>query len=508
MISNPFPRRLLLISLLCFGLPLLRSDITLPAIISDHMVLQRDRECSLWGLADPGEQVTVRIAGEQRTTRANPEGKWSLLLPRLTEAGPFILTIEGLNKITINDVLAGEVWLGSGQSNMELRVSQSQNFEAEKLSANFPLLRMFKEESAIASTEQFKGKGRWVICTPATVGQFSATLYFFGREIHRTLGHPVGLINSSVGGTPIESWISPAAQEAAVELKPFFAEREIAMRNFDAEAEAKKYQQALATWKEQSAKAKTPEEIPRKPVDPVELHYRWNNVGGLFNGKIAPLIPFTIRGAVWYQGEANAGDKAWHYRYQLPLLINEWRRRWGDDFPFAWVQLPNIAITGREWPLIREGMLQTLRLPNTGMTVNIDIGDPKEIHPANKQEIGRRLSLWALAEVYRHSEIEWSGPLFAGYEKRGREIVISFTHAAGGLVARDGALCGFVIATADRLWLPAIARLEGDKVVVSHPDIADPIAVRYAWENNPPCSLFNTAGLPASPFRTDDWPIR
>jgi sialate O-acetylesterase len=497
---------LVLLPVLAVGLPRLLGEIKLPAIISDHMVLQRDRECALWGLADPGEQVTARIAGEERTTRAGPEGKWSLRLPRLTDVGPFVLTIAGRNSITVTDVIAGEVWLGSGQSNMELRVSQARDFESEKKDATFPLLRMFKEESPIAATEQFHGKGRWVVCTPDSVGQFSAALYFFGREIHRVLGRPIGLINSSVGGTPIESWISPAAQETAEELKPFFAQREIAERNFDAAAEAKKYQQALATWKEQSAHAKNPQEIPRKPVDPVELHNRWSNVGGLFNGKIAPLIPFTIRGAVWYQGEANAGDKAWHYRYQLPLLITEWRRRWGDDFPFAWVQLPNIAISGRDWPLIREGMLLTLRLPNTGMTVNIDIGDPNEIHPANKQEIGRRLSLWALAEVYGHRDIEWSGPLFAGCEKRGREILIHFTHAASGLVAKDGTLRGFVIAGSDHRWLPGTARLEGNQVVVSHPNVAEPVAVRYAWENNPPCTLYNTADLPASPFRTDDWP--
>jgi sialate O-acetylesterase len=500
------PSGWLLALVFALGTSPLPGEVKLPAVISDHMVLQRGRECALWGLADPGERVTARIAGETRTTQTGPDGKWSLRLPPLMEAGPFTLTVEGRNTISVSDILAGEVWLGSGQSNMELRVNQAANPDQEKAAANFPQLRMFTEESPIAATEQFQGKGRWVVCTPERVGQFSAALYFFGREIHRALNCPVGLINSSVGGTPIESWISPATQEAAEELKPFFAQRALAERQFDAKVEAEKYQVALAAWKEKAAQAKNPADIPRKPVDPVELHYRWNNVGGLFNGKIAPLIPYTIRGALWYQGEANAGEKAWHYRYQLPLLITEWRHRWGDEFPFAWVQLPNIAITGRDWPLIREGMLQTLRLPRTGMTVNIDIGDPKEIHPKNKQEIGRRLSLWALAEVYQRREIEWSGPLFAGFEKQGREIAIRFDHVGSGLVAKEGQLRGFMIAAADRRWLPGVARLAGKKVIVSHPDIPDPVAVRYAWENNPPCSLYNAAGLPASPFRTDDWP--
>ena len=489
------------------GFSSLQADVKLPAIFSDHMVLQQDQECAIWGWASPGETVIATIADEKRFVEADREGRWAMKLPRLTGPGPYALTVRGKNTITIVDVLAGEVWIGSGQSNMALTVGQAQNFDGEKAAANFPHLRMFTEESSTANTEQLEGRGRWVVCSPATVGRFSAALYFFGREIHRSLAMPIGLINSSVGGTPIESWIPPEAQYASEALKPFFAAAKITAANFDAVAAQKKYERDLATWNEAVAKAKDSKQVPRKPVNMVEVQTRWSDVGGLFNGKIAPLIPFTIRGAVWYQGEANAGsDKARFYQYQLPLLITEWRRRWGYDFPFAWVQLPNLALGGRDWPLVREGMLKTLAVPNTGMTVNIDIGDPQEIHAKNKQEIGRRLSLWALAEVYQHHEIAWSGPLFTAFEKKGCNLIIRFAHTDGGLVAKTMELRGFMIAGEDREWRPATARIDGDKVIVTNPDITDPVAVRYAWENNPTCTLYNAAGLPASPFRTDDWP--
>ena len=371
------------------GLASLRADVQLPAIFSDHMVLQQKQECAIWGWARPGERVSATIADKTRSTDASIDGRWAMQLPALTEPGPYSLTISGENSITIVDVLAGEVWLGSGQSNMELTVGQAQDFAGEKAAADFPRLRLFREESPTAKTEQFPGKGRWVVCSPETVGRFSATLYFFGREIHRFLTTPVGLINSSVGGTPIESWIPPEAQYASEKLKPFFAEATIAAANFNAAAAQEKYERELAAWHDAVAAAKNPQSAPRKPVNLVDVWARWSDVGGLFNGKIAPLIPFTIRGAVWYQGEANAGnDKARFYQYHLPLLITEWRRRWGYDFPFAWVQLPNLAVTGRDWPLIREGMLKSLAVPHTGMTVNIDIGDPHEIHAKNKQEIG------------------------------------------------------------------------------------------------------------------------
>lgn len=492
----------------------LKAEIKLPAIFSDHMVLQRDVEIPVWGWADAGESVTVSLSKEGAASKepiqthsatADAKGKWSLKLSKLKEAGTLEMLVMGKNSIAIQDVLVGEVWLGSGQSNMAMTVSRASQFEEESKNAMFPRIRMFKEESASSATEQKEGRGKWQICSPESVGTFSATLYFFGREIHKSLEVPVGLINSSVGGTPIEAWISPAAQNASEELKPFF---EMTKANSSvSEVIQKKYERNLAKWKEEAAKAKENKQRPgRPPVNPSDKLDRKNDVGGLFNGKIAPLIPFAIRGAVWYQGEANSTpEKAPFYGTQLKLLISDWRARWQSEFPFAWAQLPNFGGPGREWPLVREGMLKTLALPNTGMGINIDIGEEKNIHPTNKQEVGRRLSLWALGAVYQSKVDSISGPLPAGNEIRGKELVLKFSHADGGLVAKNGDLTGFVVAGPDKQWKPAKARIEKDQVILTSSEVSEPVAARYAWENFPSCNLYNGAGLPASPFRTDDW---
>lgn len=483
------------------------ADVSLPAVFSDHMVLQREVEVPVWGWAEPGEQVTVSIAGQSPSATAGADGKWMVKLAPMKTGEPATLTVKGRNEITLQDVLVGEVWLGSGQSNMAMTVSGAKDYEKEQAASNLPLIRMFKEESGAAETEQKIGKGSWVICSPETVGRFSATLFFFGREIHRSVGGPVGLINSSVGGTPIESWIAPAAQKSAPELRDFFStatKENAAMASPEA---VKAYEAALAKWTEAAKKARAEKKpLPRKPRNPAEVAERKGNVGGLFNGKIAPLIPYAIRGAIWYQGEANSTPaKAPFYGRQLPLLVTDWRKRWGYEFPFAWAQLPNFEGPGRDWPTVREGMLKTLSVPKTGMGVNIDIGEAKNIHPKNKQEVGRRLSLWALGTVYGKEVPSTSGPLPGGHEIRGGEVVVTFSHADGGLVAKDGDLEGFLIAGKDRQWKPAQARIDGDQVIISNPEVKAPAAVRYAWENFPTCNLYNGAGLPASPFRTDDW---
>ena len=481
--------------------------VKLPAIISDHMVLQQDATLPIWGWAEAGEEVIVSVAGTTERTKADAAGKWSVKLGKLKAGGPHTLTVKGTNELTVNDVLVGEVWLGSGQSNMAMRVNGAKDYELEKPAANWPQVRMFTESSGAATTAQAGGAGAWVVCAPETVGAFSATLYFTGRELHKVLGVPVGLINSSVGGTPIESWIAPEAQKASAELQGFFAETEKAEAAVDIEKAKAKYVKDLAAWTEAAKLARTEKKpAPRKPQDPVALRAKKGNVGGLFNGKIAPLIPYAIRGALWYQGEANSTDpKAAYYGHQLALLVKDWRARWGYEFPMAWVQLPNFGGPGRNWPAVREGMLQTLKLPKTGMAVAIDIGEEKNIHPKNKQEVGRRLSLWALGEVYGKKVEATCGPLPAGHKVRGAEVALSFKHTDGGLVAKDGELKGFVVAGEDRQWKPAQARIDGAQVIVSSPEVKQPVAVRYAWENWPTCNLYNGAGLPASPFRTDDW---
>lgn len=485
-----------------------RADVKLPAIISDHMILQSGVEVPIWGNADAGEEVTVSIAGQSKIAKADAAGKWSVKLGKLKAAGEAqTLTVKGKNVVAVQDVLVGEVWLGSGQSNMAMLVSSAQNAEAEAAAAQLPAIRMFTVTSGPSASAEEDCKGSWQVCSPDTVGRFSATAFFFGRELHKALGVPVGLINSSVGGTPIESWISPEAQTRSPELKAANEAQEKAAPKFDPAAAKAKYESDLAKWKEAAAKAKAEgKPAPRPPRDPVAMRERKGNIGGLFNGKIAPLIPFAIRGALWYQGEANSGpDKAPLYHAQLRALVTDWRTRWGSEFPFAWVQLPNFGGPGRDWPTVREGMMKTLALPKTGMAITIDIGEEKNIHPKNKQEVGRRLSLWALGEVYGRKVATTSGPLPAGNKVRGSEMVLEFTHADGGLVAKDGELKGFTIAGEDKQWKPAQARIDGGKVIVTSAEVKQPAAARYAWENWPTCNLYNGAGLPASPFRTDDW---
>ena len=440
------------------------ADFKLASIFSDHAVFQRGAVMPIWGWTEAGAMVRVQFADQTKTATADAKGKWLVKLDALpASAEPRTLTVTSdatTNAITCRDILVGEVWLGSGQSNMELPVRRANNYAQEKASANLPEVRLYTEQSLATNKAQADGKGQWLVCTPDTVGGFSATLFFLGRELHQKLGVPVGLINSSVGGTPIERWIAPEAQAATKELDAFCS---------------------------------------TAPADKAGL-------GVLFNGMIAPLIPYAIRGTVWYQGETSAyPGRAPFYQFQLPLLVKDWRARWGYDFPFAWVQLPGYDDPRRNLPLVREAMLKTLSLPQTGMAITIDIRVRTNIHPTNKQEVGHRLALWALGTVYGLKVPSTSGPLPAAHEIRGEEVVLIFSHTEGGLVAKGGALTGFVIAGADKQWKTAPARIEGNTVVVSSPEVKTPVAVRYAWANYPNCNLYNGAGLPASPFRTDDW---
>jgi sialate O-acetylesterase len=487
------------------------ANVRLPAIFSEHMVLQQDVTVPVWGWADPGEEVTVTVGGQTKSTKANAEGKWSVQLAKLKSGEAVTLTVKGKNTLTVKDVLVCEVWLCSGQSNMGFTVNRANNFEQEKAAANFPSIRVFTVSSSVATTPQSDCVGRWSVCTPATVGSFSATAYFFGREIHKTTGRPVGLINSSVGGTPIESWTSWDAQKDKGDLKVIFDRWEKEKTTWDPAKAQAAYETQQSKWKVASAKAKeekkTAPRAPQKPVEPrLNTHYPAN----LFNGKIAPLIPFAIRGAIWYQGESNA-TLGHLYHLQLTTMIQDWRKRWGYDFPFGWVQLPDFKAPQKEavehtgWVMVREGMLKSLSLPKTGMAVALGLGEANDIHPTNKQDVGKRLASWALADVYQQKGFAACGPLPAGHKVSGKEVEVSFKHTDGGLVAKDGELKGFAIAGADKKWVRATAKIQGTKVVVSSPEVTQPVAVRYAWADNPAFNLYNGAGLPASPFRTDDW---
>jgi sialate O-acetylesterase len=487
------------------ALGLAHADVKLPAIFSDHMVVQADAEAPVWGWAEPDEEVTVILVGQTKTAMTAADGRWKVRFEKLkpgTEAQT--LTVSGRNTLTVRDVLVGEVWLCAGQSNMAMLVSGAKDFEQERAAAALPQVRMFTVAGSRAATAQNDCAGSWVVCTPEKVGRFSATAFFFGREIQRVQGGAVGLITSAVGGTLIESWISPEAQRVSPALTEFFVQREKIIAAFDREAALTRYQQAMEKWNlaVQAAKAAN-QPLPTKPSDPISNHASITDVGGLFNGKIAPLIPCALRGIVWYQGESNASaERAPFYETQLRLLVQDWRKRWGSELPFAWVQLPNVKRT-ESWAHIREAMLHALDLPHTGMAITIDIGESRNLHPLNKQEVGRRLAQWALGAVYAR-KVATSGPLIAGHEIRGGEIVVRFRHTEGGLVAKDGDIKGFLIAGEKRAWKPAQARIAGDTVIVSAPNVPRPVAVRYAWAADPVCNLTNGAGLPASPFRTDD----
>jgi hypothetical protein len=491
----------------------LSAAVRLPSLFSDHMVLQRDGAVPVWGWADPGEAVTVSIAGQKQSAKAGADGKWSLKLEKLAATGPQTMTVKASNEITIKDVLIGEVWLASGQSNMQMQVNGVNNAKGEIANAKFPEIRMFSVERKTAETPQAECGGKWEVCSPETVARFSATAYFFGRDLHQTLKAPVGLINSSWGGTPIEGWTSVDAQQTLPALAPSLAawEKRVAPP-FDEKQAKARHEKLLEIWKTQSARAKAAgKRPPQQPKLMVSPRLQPGRPGNLFNGMIAPLVPYAIRGAIWYQGEGNAGPAAKLYTDQLPLMIRDWRKRWGQgDFHFASVQLPAFkkpvddpaAPSG--WALIREAMLKSRSLPNTGTAIVIDAGDADNIHPKNKQTVGKRLGLWARAEVYGE-KIPSSGPLPAGHEVKKGSIVLKFTHTDGGLKSKDAELKGFAIAGKDQKWVWATAKIEGDTVVVSSPEVKAPVAVRYAWADNPTAPLANGAGLPASPFRTDDW---
>ncbi|MEZ5384533.1 MAG: sialate O-acetylesterase [Prosthecobacter sp.] len=476
-----------------------QAAVKLPALFSDHMVLQADKAAAVWGWADAGEEVQVSIAGQTKTATADAKGAWSVKLDPLPASSQAQTLVIGGQ--TIQDVLVGEVWLGSGQSNMAMSVKGANDLEGTKAQAALPSIRVFTEGSGSAATAQTGGKGAWVACSPETVERFSATAFFFGRSLHAELKTPVGLIVSAVGGTPIEAWISPEVQKADPKLAPFLAMMKKVRESFNEAKVAAQYEKQLAKWAEDVKAARAAKKpAPAKPRDPVATFKRKGDIGGLFNGKISPLVPYTIRGAIWYQGEANSQDeKAPFYQEQLAALARDWRARWADDFPFAWVQLPNFTRPGNGWPQVRDGMRRALQdVPKSGMAITLDIGDAKNIHPTNKQEVGRRLALWALGDVYAESVPATSGPLLSGTTVRDGKIVVSFKHAAG--LKSEGPLTDFEIAGADGQWQAAEAVIDGETVVVSSAKVTEPKHVRYAWKDNPSACLRNGAGIPASTF--------
>lgn len=629
------------------------ADPVLPSLFSDHMVLQQGREIHVWGKGAVGEPIVVTLVGNSASATTDAHGSWSVNLPALPAGGPFILTVRGHKEVTIKDVMIGEVWIASGQSNMTFSLDGAQGAADEVPKANYPHIRLFNVPKKIAlSPQDDTVPSHWQICTPDSAKSFSAVAYFFAREIHRRLHVPVGIIESAWPGTTIQEWIAPQALQADAELKPIvdewnrvppavksFAKTPLsfdlefddfelipaspnttakvladfddgtsrlstggsfnyswadapdstfalttpghATRGFAARVSgqldgtqdailsanytvegtpfdlaqyaglrfwvrgigsfrfrskqptitdyddyATKVIKATPGWQQVTvlfrdlrqdgwgvSKEFTQTALTGFAIENLTtLEYPDMPVSALYEGMIAPLVPYAIRGALWYQGESNA-LKARQYRRLLPTLISNWREAWREpDLEFLIVQLPNHGAIPQvpsesAWAELREAQLTTVKqVPHTGLAVTIDVGDPLDLHPHRKLEVGQRLALWALGAVYKQPG-EYSGPLFESEQIKGSEVYLHFTHVGGGLVARGSPeLRGFAVAGADHKFHWAQARIEGDEIVVSSSEVPNPVAVRYAWGDSPVCNLFNSDGLPASPFRTDDWP--
>ncbi len=499
-------------SLLIFSRSLV-ADVRLPAVFTDNGVLQRDMRVPVWGWAEQGEQVTVKIGEQSKTATPDAKtGKWTVKLDPLPAGGPHTLTVSGKNTITLKNVLVGEVWICSGQSNMQMSVRGVRGAREEIAAANYPKIRLISVPTRASATPREDFNGRWVECSPETVGGFSAAGYFFGRELLKNLEVPIGLINCSYGGSSCETWVNRSALEAEPSLKPMLDRYNRELAAFSDGTAKANYEKQLAKWKtavaDAQAAGKQAPKAPSRPADP-----RANNQfpANLYNAMLYPVLPYGIRGAIWYQGESNAG-RAYQYRTLFPTLIKSWRAEWQEgEFPFYFVQLANYMAARPEpsdsaWAELREAQSLTLKVPATGQAVIIDIGDARDIHPKNKQDVGKRLALWALAKTYG-KDVVYSGPIYKSCEIQGDKVVLSFDSLGGGLVAKGGEpLKGFAIAGSDKKFVWADARIEGDKVSVSSPQVKSPAAVRYAWADNPDCNLYNKADLPASPFRTDDWP--
>ncbi|MEO5565013.1 MAG: sialate O-acetylesterase [Chitinophagaceae bacterium] len=495
------------------------ADVKPASPFGDHMVLQHNMKVPVWGMADPGEKVTVKIGKQSVTAVAGPNGEWKLVLNKITAGGPYTMTIAGKNTIVFNDVYAGEVWLCSGQSNMDMTVARENQYwcgvfneKEEVAAANYPLIRMFDADFTPRLEPQNEVKGKWEVVSPETIGHLSAVAYFFARDIQKKIKIPIGLITTAYGASTAEAWISKEAltkEPAFTSLLDKFNQK-LTIYTSDTAAK-RKYNEARETWKIAADKAKAegkdPPRGPRNPDPVIDQH----NPYVLWNGMVKPLVPYAIRGALWYQGESNS-PTASIYRHIMETLINDWRAQWNQgDFPFLYVQLANIGKTVDSIPakggaesIKREAQLQNLSVKNTAMAVAIDNADPNDmnnVHPKNKQEIGRRLALPALGMVYGE-KLTYSGPVYEKMKITGDKIKLYFKYAEG-LVMKSGELNGFAIAGPDKKFVWAKAVIEGNTVVVSAPGITNPVAVRYGWANNPPTSLYNKANLPASPFRTD-----
>jgi sialate O-acetylesterase len=462
-------RNCTLLALLILVSAQMQSEVRLPSVFSSNMVLQQNKEVAIWGWASPQEQIKIIGSWNNKTieVKTSSGAKWMTLLQTPIAGGPYTVTIEGENTIVLENILIGEVWVCSGQSNMESSATHSYSFNNAKeeiSNANYPKIRLFQVEKATSDTKQEDLTGTWTLCSPETMKSFSGTAYFFARELQNKLDIPIGLIHSSWGGTAAEVWMD----KEVIDADPAFLEN--------------------------SSKLHVKDWCPTE-------------AGSAFNAMIAPIIPYAIAGTIWYQGESNTVAPL-NYSRLFPALIKDWRNKWGNEFPFYYVQIapfkydkPDIGV------LLRESQLKAMSVSNTGMVVISDIGDITNIHPTNKQDVGYRLAQWALAKTYGKTDISYSGPVYKEMKTESKKIKLFFDYAQKGLVAKGGDLTHFEIAGVDKQFVPAKAKIIGNYIEVSSNKVKEPKAVRFAWDNVAEPNLFNSQGLPASAFRTDDWEI-
>lgn len=492
-----------------------QANLKLPAIIASHMVLQQKQTNPIWGWDKPGTKVTVTLGDQVKKATAGDDGKWTVILDKLDASyDPKVMTVEGTSKRVIKDVLVGEVWMCSGQSNMEMTVSGDWKFEVESLASLHPGLRLITVPRVGTQELQKDFVGTWESANPTNCKSFSAVGFFYGRYLHEILDVPVGLINNSWGGSAAEAWVRRSSLEKDTRFKLLTDGWKKREAFIESDAEKAKYQAAVDAWKTKTAEAKAAgKQAPRPPRNPEALLSGNSRPGNIFNGMVYPTLGYGIKGVIWYQGESNA-SRAWEYGQLFPYMIEQWRAEWGQgDFPFYWVQLADFRAEvdqpgDSQWAELRESQTKTMSLPRTGEAVIIDLGEGNDIHPKNKYDVAARLVRWALAKDYGFN-IEPQSPTYKDVSITGNKATLKFDHIGGGMRTVDVAeVRGFAICGEDKKWVWADAKITGnDTVEVSSKDVAAPVAVRYAWAENPVCNVFGKNGLPLTPFRTDDFPM-
>ena len=486
---------------------ILPAQITLPSVFGDHMVLQQKRVNPVWGWANAGEMVKVEISGQSHLTKADQEGYWKVELRPIPAGGPYRLHIEGeTSRFFFDDVLVGEVWICSGQSNMAWTVNNSNSAELEILSADYPDIRLISVPRVGTQEAQSDFEGEWTRCSPKTVRDFSAVGYFFGRRLHQVLDVPIGLIDNAWGGSAAEAWVRRDVLERDERFDELMAWWKDQEATYNYQELIKDWENSVKEWETNGRESNQ----PRRPNNMMTGNHRPANI---YNGVLHPTIGYGIRGAIWYQGESNA-SRADQYRDLFPLMIQHWRDEWGQgDFPFYYVQLADFLVEAdqpgdSEWAELREAQTMTMdRLSNVGQAVIIDVGEGRDIHPRDKQSVANRLVRWALAKDYGH-DILFQSPTYQSMEVQGNKVILTFEHVGSGLYAFDTeSPMGFTVAGSDEKFLWAKAKIiNANQVEVWNDRIRNPAAVRYAWTNNPICNMYNRDGLPMTPFRTDNWP--